>query len=233
MTKSFKFILGVVAATLLAASPANAAIIYSADFSTPGLGVTHDTTSGSVVFSAPSPFIGPNWSITYDESDVSSDLSSNEFITDIPGVMIVQDWGGVGTLTSETINITDDGTVDIIGIGESIGTDAFNNLGDNEGITWFYSINSGAAVTEFLGEVALGGPVASGTDVSNTFGGVSVAAGDTLEVGFFVNVDGAGDGVSISSVEVDFTTAIPEPSSFAALALISVPVLVRRRKRNG
>lgn len=233
MTKSFKFILGVVATMLLAAAPANAAIIYSTDFSTPGLGVTHDTTSGSTVFSAPSPFIGPNWTITYDSTAISSDGSTNEFITDNPGVMIVQDWGGIGTLTSETINITDDGTVDIIGIGEAIGTDAFNNVNGNEGITWFYSINSGAAVTQFLGEIELGGPVASGTDVGNTFGGVSVAAGDSLEVGFFVNVDGAGDGVSISSVEVDFITAIPEPSSFAALALISVPVLARRRKRNG
>ena len=231
MTKSFKLFFGMIAVVAFLASPASAAIIYSMDFSTPGQGATHDNSSGSIVFSAPSPVAGANWTLTYDSTAIASDGSSNEFITDTGGVMIVQDWGGDGTITSNVINITDNGTVDISGVGVAIGTDAFNNVG-TEGITWFYSINSGAPVSMFLDETALGGPVADGTDVGNTFSGVAVSAGDTLEVGFTVNVNGPGDGVSISALDVDFTTAIPEPSSFAALALISIPVLARRRNRN-
>ncbi|MEO1530261.1 MAG: hypothetical protein AAFX06_33130 [Planctomycetota bacterium] len=235
MRKTLQTIFGIIAAAFLLAAPADAAIIYSMDFSTPGQGVTHDNSSGSTVFSAPSPFSGANWTLTYDSTAVSSDGSPNEFITDVlsgNNGMLVQDWGGDGTITSDVINITENGTVDIIGIGTAIGTDAFNFVG-TEGITWFYSLNSAAPVTLYLGETELGGPVAEGTDIGNTFSGIGVAAGDTLEVGFTVNVNGANDGAFITALDVDFITAIPEPSSFVALALVSIPVLTRRRNRKG
>ncbi len=206
---------------LVASASVSSAALYSIDFSTAAQGATH---SGSGTFAAGSA-TGANW--TLDWPNVGTDGSTNEFIT-VGGLMRVQDWGGNGTVTSDSITVTSDGTVDITGAGLTIGTDVFN-IG-TEGVTWFYKINSNPAVTLFLGETALGGSaVGSGVDVGNNFDGIAVSSGDTLLVGFTVNVNGAGDGVEISSLEVELT-AVPEPSSIALLGLGGLATLLRRRR---
>ena len=213
-----------IAAVLILSLHANADIVDSLDFSIDGQGSTHDNTGSDPVETSPiSGGVAPNdWVLTF--PNPSSDGTTNEFITD-GGVIRVQDWGGEGTVTGGWI-ATADGTVDITGTGLSIGEDAFNI--STEGITWFYSLNGSPAVEVFLGNTELGGPVGAGTDVGNTFTGVAVAAGDTLDYGFTVNVNGTGDGVEISSVEVDFT-AVPEPSSAILLGLAGLTIIRRRR----
>jgi hypothetical protein len=171
--------------------------IYSADFSIADQGCKHTTETG---FSAASPVDGENWTLTYDSTSVSSDTTLNEFIT-VDGKMRVQDWGGVGTLTSDIITITQGGTVNVSGIALSIGgADPFN-AGD-EGITWFYQINSNPAVTYTITEAS-----ATGTEVGHGFSDIAVTLNDQLIVGFAVDVDGGGDGVEISSLTVDGTAA--------------------------
>lgn len=207
---------------LLATASVSSAALYSMDFSVAGQGATH---SGSGSFAAGTA-AGANW--TLDWPNVGTDGSLNEFVT-VGGLMRVQDWGGDGTVTSDSITVTSDGTVDITGAALTIGSDVFNSVG-TEGITWFYKINSEPTVSVYLGETELGGSaVGSGVDVGNLFDDVAVSSGDTLLVGFTVNVNGANDGVEISSLEVELTP-VPEPSSFALLGLAGLATMLRRRR---
>lgn len=210
------------------ANIANADVVDSLDFSTDGQGSTHDTSGSDPIESSPiSGGTAPNdWTLTFDPGLVSSDGSTNEFITS-GGVMRVQDWGGDGTVTGNWV-ASGDGTIDVIGAALTIGADSFNFVG-TEGITWFYAINGGTATTLYLGESELGGPVAEGTDVGNTFSDIVVASGDSIDYGFTVNVNGAGDGVEISSVTVDFT-AIPEPATATLFGLAGLGLCVIRRR---
>ena len=213
----------VILASSFIAAPSLSAALYSMDFSVVGQGSTHDTGGDAI---EPSPIPGANWTLTH--GDPSSDGTTNEFITVAGSLMRVQDWGGTGTITSNTINIPSNGTVDITGSGFSIGADAFNSVG-TEGITWFYSVNGGSAVEVYLGETELGGPVAAGTDVGYSFNNVLVSAGDTLEIGFTVNVNGTDDGVEISAMNVEFAP-VPEPISSILLSLAGLTFLFRRNK---
>jgi hypothetical protein len=207
---------------LIASASLCSAALYSIDFSVAAQGATH---SGSGTFAAGSA-TGTNW--TLDWPGVPTDGTTNEFVT-VGGLMRVQDWGANGTVTSDSIAVTSDGTVDITGAALSIGGDSFNSVG-SEGITWFYSVNGGAAVTHYLGETELGGTqVDAGTDLGHSFSGIAVSSGDTLEVGFTVNVNGSGDGAEISSLVVELTP-IPEPSSIALLGLGGLATLLRRRR---
>ena len=187
---------------LIYAEHASAAVVYEMDFSVDGQGVTH--TDGN--FSGSSPALGANWALTFNREDVSSDGSVNEFIT-AGGVMRVQDWGGLGTVTSNIIPIAEDGTVQISGSGQTL-DDGFNASG--EGTTWFYTLNEATTMS----------PLIAGTgDVGHSFTGINVASGDQLAVGFSVDTNGAGDGAEIESLNVDFTaSAVPEPSGLLALA---------------
>jgi len=204
------------------------AALYNMDFSIAGQGSTHDNTGSDPL--EPSPVSGENWTLSYDS--LSSDGSTNEFITVAGNLMRVQDWGGVGTVTSDVILIPSNGTVDITGSGLSIGSDTFNAVG-TEGITWFYSLNGGSTIETFLGEVELGGPVAAGTDVGYSFNHISVVAGDALKIGFSVNVNGTGDGVEISAMDVGFAPAsVPEPTSSVLFSLAGLTYLFRRRKQS-
>ena len=216
------------ALSLALCSPAFSALVYTADFSIAGQGFTHSTSSPPATAPPTQSAAGPNWVASY-TSTPATDGSLNEFVT-AGGVFRVQDFGGTGVLTSNTIAIPATGIVDIAGAAQTIGTDAFNNVGV-EGITWFYAINAAAPVEVFLGETELGGPVAAGTNVGNTFSNIAVTNGDSLTVGFRVNVDGAGDGVEVSSLTVNHT-AIPEPSSFAFLTVLAgLTLFVNRIRR--
>ncbi len=72
-------------------------LIYTMDFTTDALGVTH---SGSGNFASGS-YEGPNWILTW--PNVATDTTQNSFQTS-GGNMVVADWGGLGTITSSAIN---------------------------------------------------------------------------------------------------------------------------------
>ena len=209
--------LPVLSAVAITASSFGATTIYEADFSTAGQGSTHD--SGSDGFET-SPLSGANWVLTF--GSLGTDSTPNEFIT-VGGLMRVQDWGGDGTITSESISIIGNGTIDISGTAAAIASgDAFNSSG--EGLTWFYTLNGDTTTSGLLGN----GTAVDGTDLSHVFSSVAVSNGDTLLVGFTIDVDGASDGAEISALTVDFT-AVPEPSTTLLGGLALLGLLIRRR----
>lgn len=223
-------------ATVVFTSTSYADVVDHLDFSTAGQGVVHNTTD-TLITSGPAAggAIPNNWVLNYSASNISSDATLNRFVTS-GGAMVVDDWGGLGTVEGSWV-ATSDGTMDIVGVAVTLGNDAFDGTVNNgpgitlpEGITWFYSINGGANVEVFLGDADLPGAKLAGSDISNTFGGVSVTAGDTIDYGFSVAVETAGTaGAVISSVEVDFT-AVPEPTSTTILAIGLIGLVARRRR---
>lgn len=223
------FVSTVFALSVFNAAQAEAGVIYAMDFSIDGQGATH-TGAANTQFAAGSA-VGSNWGLSW--PDVDTDTTLNEFVTD-GGLMRVQDWGGSGTVTSNTIAITGAGTVDIASVATTIGADVFST--SDEGVTWFYAINGGAPTSQLIDEASLGvGPVGSGVSVGATFSNVAVQSGDTLEIGFTVVVNGADDGLTVSQFDVDFTATVPEPSSFAicGVALACIAVRKRRGKLDG
>ena len=223
------FVSAVFALSVFDAAQAEAGIIYAMDFSIDGQGATHTGPSSSQ-FAAGSA-VGSNWGLSW--PDVDTDTTLNEFVTD-GGLIRVQDWGGSGTVTSDTIAILSAGTVHIASVATTIGDDVFNASG--EGVTWFYAINGGTPTSQLVDEASLGGgAVGSGVSVGATFSNVAVQSGDTLEVGFTAFVNGAGDGLTVSQFGVDFTATVPEPSSFAlcGIALVCIAVRKRRDKTGG
>lgn len=219
---------------------ANIVELYAADFSVSGQGVVHDDndnppgTLSEQGFNGPSTVSGENWTLTFDESTITTDGTPNEFIT-TGGVMRVQDFGGTGTVTSELLTITDTGTLTVTGSGVGVGGNAFNATasGDDEGITWFYILN-GDTTSLFLDDSDFVGGVDSGTDVGVSFDNIPVVAGDLLSVGFTVTVNGSSDGVEVSELTATIA-AIPEPSSFLFGGVIAGGVggvLLSRRKRS-
>lgn len=216
------------------ASQTNAAVVDSLDFSIAGQGFTHDSNSVPVL---PPPAngdsttggAGPNdWTLVAG-NDISSDTTLNEFVT-TGGVMRVQDFGGLGTVTGSAWTATSAGTLDVLGTADTIGGSVFNGNAGNpsapEQFEWFYSINGAPNVSQIF--------TADGNlDISSAaFTGIALNAGDTVSYGFSIAVNGANDGAEISSMQLDFTpaAAVPEPSSLATLAFLSIGMISRRRR---
>ncbi len=196
-----------------------ASIVESLDFSGFNDGVTHTSFDG---FSSSSPYNSTtgDWVLTWDSGTVSTDGTLNQFTTLLGGFMRVQDWGGEGTLVSATPWIAPTkGLLNIAGIASTIGgSNVFNDPG--EGITWFYSINGGGNVTQFLNNDG---------SLNHSFDDVYVNVGSAVTFGFSVDVEGEGDGAQISSMTLDFRS-IPEPATLPII-LTSMVVLSTRRKR--
>ncbi|MDG1810003.1 MAG: PEP-CTERM sorting domain-containing protein [Pirellulaceae bacterium] len=197
-----RYHIAILLAFLSAPVVARASIVESLDFSGSNDGVTHTTFDG---FSSSSPYnsVTGDWVLTWDSGTVSTDTTLNQFTTLLGGFMRVQDWGGAGTLQSSTPWVaTESGVLNIAGVASTIGgSNVFNSAG--EGLTWFYSINSGANTNQFLNNDG---------SLDHTFENVFVSAGDSVIYGFTVNVEGEGDGAQISSMTLDFRT-IPEPTT--------------------
>lgn len=224
---------------LLMAASTHADVVDFLDFSTDGDGVIHRSPDFALPNSPVAGGASPNdWLISYDPINVATDTTLNEFQVQ-GGVMRVQDWGGVGTLTGNWM-ATSDGTIDIEGVGVTIGNAPFNSTVVNgpgifvtEGITWFYQVNSDPIVEVTLDRVALTGdagtPVTAGTSVGNIFEDIEVSAGDNISYGFWIAVEGENDGVEISSVTIDFSP-VPEPASGLIIFLGGIGWATRRRR---
>ena len=214
-----RYHIAILLAFLSAPLVTQASIVESLDFSGSNDGVTHTSFDG---FSSSSPYnsVTGDWAITWDSGTVSTDATLNQFTTLLGGFMRVQDWGGEGTLESTTPWIAPTkGLLNIAGIASTIGgSNVFNDPG--EGITWFYSVNGGSNVTQFLNNDG---------SLDHTFNDVFVNVGSAVTFGFSVDVEGEGDGAQISSMTLDFRT-IPEPATIPIL-MASLVALGARRKR--
>ena len=92
----------------LAVSLASATDLYVADFSTPGVGSTHDNGADTL---ESSPVAGDNWSIFW-ALDPASDGSTNSFITQ-DGFLISEDWGGEASFETNEIDVSGESTINI------------------------------------------------------------------------------------------------------------------------
>lgn len=116
------------------------------------------------------------------------------------------DWGGQGTFTSTTIDVSLSTSATITATGSS----TFNSP-PTEFFNFFYSLDGGASIT-----------FASGPEI------VDVSAADELLVGFDFNHNGSSDNVNVSALSVD-ADVIPEPSS-VILGGVGLLALLRRRR---
>ena len=175
-------------------------------------------------------FDGENWTLTY--PSVASDSTLNSFITN-GSAMNISDWGGLGTVTGDLIHILDSGTVSISGVGTTVSSGlAFN--ASAEGFQWFYSLNSDSEnAFGSVGEGFGGSDVGDGVDLSASVSNLSVSPGDTLVVGFRINVNGADDGAAIRSLTVNLTpsSVVPEPSTAMTFGLLAAITPWWRRRR--
>lgn len=199
-----------------AATVANSATVYSADFSVDGVGFDHDNANPPAVGpqSTTGGVAGSQFTLSYVDAP-ATDASDNFFITD-GGILTSRDFGGAATFLTQTIDLTGlmgDATLD--STAETQGTDVFNAA--NEGFQWYYLLDGT--------RTDIGGLVTSDGDLSINET-VDITGASTLQVGFDFEINGGGDGFDVSSVSVD---VVPEPST-ALLGALGFLALLRRRR---
>lgn len=178
---------------------AGAATIYDADFTVDGVGFDH-TSNGNAL--EPSPQVGPNFTLSY-PAPPASDTSLNTFITS-GGAVVSDDFGGEGQLISTSIDVSSIDSVDIAYEGATAGSAVFNAT--SEFFEWFYTLDASP-------RIQLDSTTSDGS-LSRLFSGIDTSTASSLQVGFRFNINGAGDGFSMSSITVDGEeTNVPEPSS--------------------
>lgn len=122
------------------------------------------------------------------------------------------DWGGTGTYTSTTIDVSGLTEVDIKFAGSSV----FNST-PTEFFNFFYQIDGGSLVSFGSLTASPGGSV-SGTQ------NVPLSSNSSLVVGFSYNHNGSSDNAIVSQLEV-----VPEPTA-ALLGSLGLLGLLRRRR---
>lgn len=194
--------------------PANAALIYDADFSG-SEGVTHTTSSPAP--SGPHSVAGPNWTFSYTSSP-ASDTSAN-FARAAGDRFETEDWGGEAQVVSSEIDVSGIDSVDIAWVGQTVGSSVFNS--GTERFEWLYSLDMGSAV-----QVA---STTSDGSLNRTVSALDVSGASTLEVGFLWQANGAGDGFDLFSMTVE-GEPVPEPASFLLIGTGVIAVAGRRAR---
>ncbi len=176
---------------------------------------THTTSSNDFGASAS----GSNWASgstnltngTFSWGTLATDTTANTATFGVGG-FTASDWGGDGTYTSVTIDVSGLDGVNISYEGSSV----FNSS-PTEFFDFFYQIDGGAP--QAFGTLAVSGSV-SGTQE------VLLSGNNSLVVGFRFNHNGASDNAEVTELTV---TAIPEPSA-ALLGSFGLLALLRRRR---
>ena len=191
-----------------------AALLYSADFTTSGEGFIHSKKSPpakgpqSVKGGAGGKTEG-RWTASYQKTPKKdTDKTPSTFITS-NGVMAIVDWGGTARLDSFVIDVSGTNTIDISATNAVTGAGA---NGKGEYFRFFYQFDNGPAVSQNFSK---GGSYAVNS--------LMVGAASSLTVGFEFNVDGKGkkgalDGWQVSSLSVN-ASPVPEPSTIVVLSL--------------
>lgn len=188
-------------------------LIYDAAFTATEIGFTHTTSSPPVA--GPQSVSGPNYSFGYAVAP-QTDTTSNFMITS-GGQFSTRDFGGEAFLRSSSIDVSGLSLVDITGNGVTVGTAVFNST--EEDFNWFYSLDGGI-------DVAFGLTSSDGS-LDAIFSSLDVTGSSALTVGFRYNINGAGDGFDVTSLNV---SAVPEPKFVAPFVLAIFSLLLIRLK---
>ena len=211
-------ILTLAAISALAMGSGQAALIYSADFSTGGIGFVHTTAAppAAAPASATGGALGSQFTLSYSATP-ATDTSSNTFVTS-GGQLISSDFGGAASFLTQVIDVSAlSGNVDLSATAETaFGTAVFNSQ-PTEGFQWFYVLD--AVRTNIGSKFTADGSL-------NMSQSVDISSASSLQVGFDFNINGDADGFTISAVTVN---AVPEPSA-ALLGALGALALLRRRR---
>ena len=164
----------------------------------------HDSNGENLPPPIPSAGSGPGTTGTFSWGNLASDTTSNTAVFS-GTTFAAADWGGDGTFSSTTIDVSAATEITITAAGSS----TFNII-PTEFFNFFYTLGGGAPIT-----------FASGVNPV-----VDVTGVDDLVVGFDFNHNGSGDNANVSELSVD---AVPEPSS-ALLGSLALLGLLRRRR---
>ena len=201
-------------AALAVAAAAQAAPLYSADFSQ--IVVIDHTSNGNALES--SPQAGANFIIGY-PSNPASDTSLNFFQTDGDS-LISSDFGGDHFMISDSIDVSGWDEVSVDFLADFVGTDSFNNS-PTEYIQYFFTLDGGSQQQFYY---FTGTPNASNLNASTL---VDVTGISSMTIGLNANVNGGGDGFDLTSATVTGTIAVPEPTSPVLTVLAGLAI--RRR----
>ncbi len=193
---------------LCAAANANAAIIYQLDESA---SFSHTTLNPLA-----SPGSASLTGGTFAWGSLSTDSTPNT-ASFLGSNFNALDWGGDGTYTSTSIDVSAFDSVTVRATGSS----AFN-VPSTEFFRFFYQLDA-TAPTNFV-------DANSGQNVNQTLA-LSTTGFSSLRVGFAYNHNGSGDTANVSALSVE-SVAVPEPSSALAVGVAGVAWIVRRRRKN-
>jgi hypothetical protein len=146
--------------------------------------------------------------------DLATDTTPNTAVFS-SGTFAASDWGGVGTFTSNTIDITSFSSIDI-----NAQFDGLFNTG-TESSNFFYQLDAGPVV-----DFGVGLEDVTYTDEVVSVTGIPTGAATSLTVGFTFNHNGSSDFFNVDSFTV---TGVPEPSA-AVLGGFGLLGLLRRRR---
>jgi hypothetical protein len=184
--------------------------VYQADFSTAG-GFTHSTSNPPAA--APAMFDGGNYTIGYDTTP-GTDGSDNTFRSD--GTNLVSaDFGGPAYFETDAIDISAFTSISIEGLASTLGSSVFN--GSDEQFQWSYSID---------GTTNVDGPAITtdgNLDTPAEWASIATNGGSSVTVRFEFNVNGAGDGFTVTQVQVQGSTAAANPGPSITDVLQSPP----------
>jgi hypothetical protein len=199
---------------LLTSGTANGAVIFDLANAS-NLALSHSSAAPAAappVTGSASVGIGTfSWGILSTDSTVNT----AEFSA---GLFASSDWGGQGTFTSTSLDVSNSLTADITGVYSG----QFNT--GTEFSNFFYVLDGGTP--QLFG---IGVEDANATDVAVSVAGLDVTSANSLVVGFDFSHNGASDSFDVSSFSVN-VTAVPEPSC-TVISILAVGGCLARRRR--
>lgn len=200
--------------------------LYVPDWGSDRILASHDT-GGSNDATTTGNVIGANWTLSWSELP-ASDGSGNFWAIENGGTSINgEDWGGEVSWISSSIDVTGWNSVSLSITGEV----EVNSASPTEFLELYYSLDGGSPtlIQSFSDTDA----VAPDNDpVSITIASLDVSSISNMTVSFAADFNGSSDFVRIDDFSVSGVSAIPEPSTYAAIGgLLALGLVMYRRRK--